>query len=164
MRIRRFGVCALAIAAAVVSAPAVNASTATGNLTVTATVISSCSVTAGTLAFGNYDPTLGSNVDQSGTFQVSCTKGTSATVGLDAGANASGATRRMTNGTDFLTYELYKETARSNVWGNSGAGLVSLSAAPSNSPQTLTVYGRVTGSQNVGAGSYSDTVVVTVTF
>jgi spore coat protein U-like protein len=149
---------------ALVAAPVVKANTANANLAVSATVVSSCTVGAGTLAFGNYDTTSASNVDQSGTFQVTCTKGTTATVGLDTGANPLTGTRRMTNGTDFLTYELYKETARTNVWSNSGAGLVSLAAAPSNSAQTLTVYGRITGSQNVGAGSYTDTVVITVTF
>lgn len=146
------------------AAPVANAATATANLTVTATVLSTCSVAAGSLAFGNYDPTSASNVDQAGTFQVTCTKGTSASVGLDTGSNASGSTRRMTDGTDFLSYELFKETARTNVWSGSGAGLVSLAAAPSNAAQTLTVYGRVSGSQNVRAGSYSDTVVITVTF
>jgi spore coat protein U-like protein len=50
------------------------------------------------------------------------------------------------------------------VWGNAGAGLVALAAAPSNAAQTVTVYGRISGSQDVRAGSYSDTVVITVTF
>ena len=164
MTLRACVASAFVIALVAVAPPVANATTATANLTVTATVLSTCSVTAGSLAFGNYDPTSASNVDQAGTFQVTCTKGTSATVGLDTGSNASGSTRRMTDGTDFLSYELYKEAARTNVWSNSGLGLVSLAAAPSNTAQTLTVYGRISGSQNVGAGSYSDTVVITVTF
>ena len=139
------------------------AATSTANLTVTATVLANCTVSSATLAFGNYDPT-GGNVDQSTTFQVACTKGTSATVGLNTGGNAAGAVRRMANGTDFLAYELYKEGARTNVWGNSGTDLVSLAAAASNAAQVLTVYGRVTGLQDVSVGSYTDTVLVTVTF
>jgi len=142
----------------------VSAATATANLTVTATVIASCTVTAGTVAFGSYDPTASVNVDQSGTFTVACTRGTPATVGLGTGVNPSGAIRRMTNGVDFLAYELYKETGRTNVWGNTGGALVSLPAAPSNAPQTLTVFGRVAPGQNVGIGAYADTVVITVTF
>jgi spore coat protein U-like protein len=164
MTLRAFKVAALATALVTAAPNLASAATASANLTVTATVLSTCSVAAGSLAFGNYDPTSALNVDQAGTFQVTCTKGTSATVGLDSGSNASGATRRMTDGTDFLSYELYKETARTNVWSNSGGGLVNLVAAPSNAAQTLTVYGRISGSQNVQAGSYSDIVVITVTF
>jgi spore coat protein U-like protein len=164
MTLRELKVTAVALGLVVAAAPVADAATASANLTVTATVVSTCSVGAGSLAFGNYDPTAASNVDQAGTFQVTCTKGTSATVGLDTGSNASGSTRRMTDGTDFLSYELFKETARTNVWGNSGAGLVALAAAPSNAAQTVTVYGRISGSQDVRAGSYSDTVIITVTF
>jgi spore coat protein U-like protein len=143
---------------------ALSAATQSANLTVTATVTASCSVSNTTLAFGGYNTTSPANVDQNATLQVACTKGTTATVGLDEGSHASGGARRMSNGTDFLTYQLYKEAARTNVWGNSGSDLVSLAAASSNASQSLTVYGRVPGSQDVSIGSYSDTVLVTVTF
>src|ERR1700741_5613940 len=63
------------------------AATATATLTVSANVISSCTVTNGTLAFGDYAPTGTGNVDQTGTFNVACTKGTGATVGLGDGNN-----------------------------------------------------------------------------
>jgi len=136
----------------------------TANLSISATVVSSCAVTAGTLAFGSYDPTASGNVDQDGSFTVACTKGTVATVGLNAGLNASGGARRMSNGTDFLTYELYKETGRTNVWGESGGAARTLPAAPSNVSQAVNVHGRVAPAQNVGVGSYNDTVLITVTF
>jgi spore coat protein U-like protein len=162
-RNRALAACATALAIATASTQPAIAATATANLTVTATVLASCTVSNATLAFGNYDPT-GGNVDQSASLQVACTKGTPATVGLNTGANASGSTRRMGNGTDFLVYELYKEAGRTNVWGNAGSDLISLAAAASNAAQTLTVYGRVSGLQDVSVGSYTDTVVVTVTF
>ena len=162
-RNRVLAACATALAIATASTQPAIAATATANLTVTATVLASCTVSNATLAFGNYDPT-GGNVDQSASLQVACTKGTPATVGLNTGANASGSTRRMGNGTDFLVYELYKEAGRTNVWGNAGSDLISLAAAASNAAQTLTVYGRVSGLQDVSVGSYTDTVVVTVTF
>ena len=162
-RNRVLAACATALAIATASTQPAIAATATANLTVTATVLASCTVSNATLAFGNYD-TTGGNVDQSASLQVACTKGTPATVGLSTGANASGSTRRMGNGTDFLVYELYKEAGRTNVWGNAGSDLISLAAAASNAAQTLTVYGRVSGLQDVSVGSYTDTVVVTVTF
>ncbi len=154
---------ALAVGLLASSMPA-HADTATANLAVSATVVAACSVSSGTLGFGTYNPTATSNLDASTTFQVTCTRGTSATVGMNLGANASGSVRRMINGTDYLSYELYQNAGRTTVWGSSGGGLLSLSAASSNSAQTLTVYGRVTQSQDVAVGSYTDTVVMTVTF
>jgi spore coat protein U-like protein len=70
----------------------------------------------------------------------------------------------MTDGADFLTYELYQDSNRTTVWGNSGAGLLSPAAAPSKAARNFTVYGRVTANQDVAAGSYSDTVLATVNF
>jgi spore coat protein U-like protein len=105
------------------------------------------------------------NLDGTGTVIVACTKGASATVGLGLGLNASGSTRRMSNGgTEYLDYELYQDSGRTTVWGNSGAGLYSPGAAPSKAARNFTVYGRVTANQDVAAGSYSDTVVATVNF
>jgi spore coat protein U-like protein len=140
------------------------AATATATLTVSANVISSCTVTNGTLAFGDYAPTGGSNVDQTGTFTVACTKGTGATVGLGDGDNFLSGARRMKNGTEFLTYELYKESDRTAVWGNSGGALVTLAAAASNAAQTLTVYGRIPPGQDVSVGNFGDSVQITVTY
>lgn len=141
------------------------AATATGTLTITVTVISACVVSNGTVAFPNYSPIDSVNVDQTGTFTVTCTKGTPGTLGLGLGANTSGGARRMANGTgEFLVYELYKEAAHTNVWGNSAPAWVTLANAPSNLPQTQTVYGRIAPGQNVLAGSYSDTVTITLTY
>lgn len=156
------GAATVAVAVATFSPPII-AATTTANLNVTANVITSCTVTAGTLAFGDYDPVAGANLDQTGSFQVACTKGTSPQIGLDNGANFN-VTRRMTNGTDFLGYEIYKETGRTNIWGNTGGGLVTIGPLSSNALQTQTVYGRVPFGQDVGTGNYTDTVVITVTF
>jgi spore coat protein U-like protein len=140
------------------------AATATATLTVSANVIESCTVTNGTLAFGDYAPTGTGAVDQTGTFTVACTKGTDATVGLGDGDNFLSGARRMKNGSEFLTYELYKESARTNVWGSAVGAVVTLAAASSNAPQTLTVYGRIAAGQDVSQGSFSDSVQITVTY
>jgi spore coat protein U-like protein len=140
------------------------ASTSTATLTVQAQVLGECSATNGTLDFLTYDPLSSANADQSATFSVTCTKGTTTSIGLDLGSHASGSTRKMSNGTDAIAYELYSDSGRSTVWGNSGLSLVNLAAAPSNAARTVTIYGRAAGSQNVGVGSYSDSVTITLTF
>jgi spore coat protein U-like protein len=157
-----------AIAVAGWGSATANAATATANLGVSATVTNNCTISTVALAFGSYDPVVANastNLDGTGTVSVACTKGSTATIGLGGGANASGTTRRMGDGaSNFLTYELYQDSNRSTVWGNSGTDLLSPVAAPSKAARNFTVYGRVASDQDVPAGNYSDTVVATVNF
>ena len=145
-----------------------SAATATANLGVSATVTNNCTISTAALAFGPYDPVVthaATDLDGTGTVTVACTKGVSSTVGLGLGSNASGSTRRMTDGaSNYLTYELYSDAGRTTVWGNAGAGLFNLGVAPSKVARNFTVYGRVVSNQDVTAGSYTDTVVATVNF
>jgi spore coat protein U-like protein len=149
------------------SSPA-SAATATANLAVSATVTSNCTISTAALAFGSYDPVVANastDLDGTGTVTIACTKGSTATVGLGLGANVSGTTRRLSDGsTNYLTYELYQDSGRTTVWGNSGAALLSPAAAPSKAARNFSVYGRVVSNQDVAAGSYTDTVVATVNF
>lgn len=144
------------------------AATATANLGVSATVTNNCTISTTALAFGSYDPVVtnaATNLDGTGLVSVACTKGTTATVGLNLGTNASGSIRRMGDGAGgFLTYELYQDASHVTVWGNAGGGLLSPAAAPSKAARNFTVYGQVVSNQDVAAGSYSDTVVATVNF
>jgi spore coat protein U-like protein len=147
------------------------ATTATSNLSVTATVAANCSISAGTLAFGSYDPVVtnaSAALNGSGTVNVTCTNGTSATITLGQGSNPAGGStdaapaRQMANGANRLSYDLYSDAARTTVWGNTaGTGL---GHTGTGAAVALTVYGSVPGGQNKPAGSYSDTVVATVTF
>jgi spore coat protein U-like protein len=145
-----------------------SAATATANLGVSATVTNNCTISTSAVAFGSYDPVVAhasTDLDSSGTVTVACTKGASSTVGLGLGSNASGSTRRMSDGgSNYLTYELYQDNGRTTVWGTAGAGLYSPGAAPSKAARNFTVYGRVTSNQDVPAGTYNDTVVATVNF
>lgn|ERR1700730_12032196 len=160
---------------ALVSAPlssAVFAGTATTTFNVTATVIKNCTISAANINFGNYDPLVANAatpLDLSSTVTVACTKGTTATVGLDAGQNAAfatGTTRAMTSGggsPSYLSYEIFKDAAHTTVWGNAGAGLVNYTAA-SKASVTLTDYGRILAGEDQPVGAYSDTVTATITF
>ena len=144
-----------------------SAATAAANLAVSATVTNNCTISTAALAFGTYDPVVthaSTDLDGTGTVTVACTKGSTATVGLGLGANASGTTRRLTDGSsNYLTYELYQNAGRTTLWGT-GADLLSPVAAPSKAARNFSVYGRVASNQDVSAGSYTDTVVATVNF
>ncbi len=136
--------------------------TTTSTFQVTATVASSCTVTATSLAFGNY--TL-AQLDNSSTITATCTNGTTYTIGLDAG-NFSGATtttRRMTGPSAAgLSYSLFSDSGRTTNWGNATGSWVS--GTGTGAAQVLTVYGRIPANQTALIGSYTDTVTVTLTF
>jgi spore coat protein U-like protein len=142
----------------------VQAATATSSFAVTASVTANCTISAGALAFGAYDPVVANastNLDQTSTITVACTKGSTGTVSLDNGTNFSGGLRRMKAGANFLNYEMYNDSARTTVWN--ATNTVSYTAA-SKATSSLTLYGRVPSGQDVPVGSYSDTVVATITF
>jgi len=160
---------------ALVTAPmssAAFAGSASTTFTVSATVIKNCTISAANIAFGNYDPLVANAVtplDLSSTVTVACTKGTVATVGLDAGQNAAfatGTTRAMTSGggsPTYLSYEIFKDAGHTTVWGNAGAALVNYTAA-SKASVALTDYGRILAGEDQPVGAYSDTVTATITF
>lgn len=143
----------------------------TANLTVGATVVDNCIISTSDLTFGNYDPIFANaaaTLDGSGSVTITCTTGASAAITLGQGANAdAGSTdavplRRMTDGTNFLSYFLYSNAGLTTVWGNEENSDVE--ATGDGEADLRPVYGSVAAAQNVPAGSYSDTVVATVTF
>jgi spore coat protein U-like protein len=166
---RKIGAVAVALLL-LVSAREARSGSATSTLNVSMSVTNNCTISTTAVAFGAYDPVAAnasSPLDGTGSVIIACTKNTSATIGLDLGGSPSGSQRRMTTGggsPSFADYEVYQDSGRTTVWGNSGAGLLSPSAAPSKAPRTFTVYGRVAAGQDIPPGSYTDAVVATVNF
>lgn len=161
-------------AAIVVLAPAAlwlpgsaHAATTSSTMNVSATVTANCTVSTSAVAFGSVNPLSGSNVDASGGITVTCTSGTgwTATAGVGAGSGASYAARRMTAGSDLLSYNLYTDSARTSVWGDGSGSTATIAGTGTGAGQNVTVYGRVgSGQSTVPPGSYADTVAVTVTY
>ena len=141
--------------------------TITGSLPVTASVINNCVLgTITSVAFGNYDPTSATANNNTGSIVVTCTLGDVYNIGLNAGtfAGATVTTRRMTGpSAGGLSYFLYRDTGRTLNWGVT-IGTDTLQQTGTDLPQTATVYGQIPALQAVSAGSYSDTVGITVTF
>ena len=61
------------------------AATASDSMPVTTQVIAACSIDAGAMTFGNYDPTSADDLTVSATIASTCTSGASATISMDAG-------------------------------------------------------------------------------
>lgn len=145
----------------------------TANLTVTANVNAKCQLAnPSPVAFGSYDPVVTNAtapLDATGAFDIKCTKGSSGTLKINTGlynANASGTSRAMkaAGSANYLNYDLYTSSGRTTVW-NDTTNTVTYGPAATASAFTETVYGRVPAGQvNAVTDSYSDTVVVTVTY
>ncbi|HEY1804810.1 MAG TPA: spore coat U domain-containing protein [Terracidiphilus sp.] len=145
------------------SASGTGITTATAEFSVTATIVKDCTVSATSLAFGNYTGALNSTTS---TISAKCTSGTAYTVGLSAGL-ATGATvtnRSMTGpGSALLKYDLYSNSGHTTNWGNTSATNW-VSGTGNGSTQNLTVYGQIPAAQYVTPGSYTDTITVSVTY
>lgn len=163
---KRSVVTGLALASALSLSGAAHAATASSTMGVSATVQNACIVSSSDMAFGNYNPTSASPTDSTTTIDVTCTTGTSFTVGLNAGTTlgATVSTRQMANGTNRLDYALYSDSGRSTNWGNTPGTDTPAASTATTSPSSFTVYGRVPAQQNVPAGAYTDTVTVTVNY
>jgi spore coat protein U-like protein len=158
------GVAALVAGMVGVAQSTVEATTATSTFAVSATVSANCTISAAALAFGAYDPVVANaatNLDQTSTITVACTKGSTGVVSLDNGQNFSAGARRMKSGANFLTYEMYNDAGRTVVWN--ATNTVSYTAA-SKATSGLTLYGRVAAGQDVPVGAYADSVIATITF
>ena len=134
----------------------------------TATVSKNCTISTSPVSFGAYDPVAvnaTAPLDATGTVIVTCTKGATARIDLNAGGNSQGLTRRMTqSAAEYLMYEIYKDASRTAVWGEGLGNGLAVAAAPNRDPRTFTVYGRVAPNQDATVGNYTDTVVATVNF
>lgn len=132
--------------------------------TVRARFANTCHVSAASdLDFGNAS-VLDVARDRTSTIQLQCPVGTVWRVALNDGIHAFGGNRRMTGpGGGLIRYELYRDASRNQRWGNT-VDTDTSNGVGTGSTQSLTVYGRVPAQETPAAGTYSDTVTVTLTF
>ncbi|NTX35985.1 spore coat protein U domain-containing protein [Myxococcus sp. CA033] len=121
------------------------------------------------LRFLNYTPTSTLPLDTTGsiTFRCSLIQLTPVTIDLSQGGSNNYALRRMQGpSSSTLVYNLYLDATRLSIWGNGLSGTSRYGPVLPLLGQDITVpiHGRVPAQQSVPAGSYSDTLVVTVTF
>jgi spore coat protein U-like protein len=141
-----------------------NTSATAAPFTVSATYSATCTVSATALNFGAAG-VLAANVDGSSSLTTTCSATTPYTIGLNGGnAGASDPTqRKMANGAKQVSYGLYRDTGRSQPWGNT-VGTNTASGTGTGLGQGFTVYGRVTPQTTPAPGTYSDTIVTTLTY
>jgi spore coat protein U-like protein len=132
-----------------------------------------CSVSAVNLVFSGYQPLRTAHNDATGAITVTCVGGrgqrVSYSISLDTGAAHSFHARRMQSpsGTT-LRYNVYVTPSHSVIWGDGNGGTSVVSDAftmPSTqSTRQYPVYGRIFARQNARVGTYTDSLVVTLSF
>ena len=120
-----------------------------------------CDITPQAASFGTYDPLAAAPLDGVGNIAVRCDSAVPFTLSLGTGTG-SYADRRMTGASGSLGYNLYVDGARTIVWGDGSGGTANVSTSAQSAD--IPIYGRVPAGQNVRADSYTDTLVVTISY
>jgi spore coat protein U-like protein len=137
-----------------------------------------CTVSTSGVAFGVYDATLDAPTDATGSLTVTCTHVSGGAtrvayaVALSAGNSGNYAQRLLRAAAATLNYNLFDSATRTRVWGNGTAGTVlvgkSLLVGPgvgnNTRQESHPVYGRIPARQDAATGTYSDSILVTLTF
>lgn len=172
-RFARLAALATALVSGVLLAGPAGAATSTAALTVQITITAACSVNAATLDFGTNAGTalLAAAVNASTTVSVTCTSGSPYSVGMGNGQNATGSQRRMINGGNYISYDLYTDAGLLNAWTTASNSTTCTSTnscilgTGNGSAQSIDVYGVVPSvAVAPPAGSYADSVTMTVTY
>jgi len=136
------------------------------SFTASATVADNCLISATNLNFGT-EGVLNANIDTTNTISIICTRGTAWTASLNAGSGAGGtvALRRMTGpNASTIGYTIYRNATHTEVWGDGTLGTFSVTGTGTGMMQGSTGYGRVPPQSTPRSGTYTDTVILTVTY
>ncbi|WP_455570230.1 Csu type fimbrial protein [Yersinia artesiana] len=159
------------------ASPVESAGAVTGTLGATLTIITGCYINdgttpggitnLGTISFGTVS-TLNTRIRQAysstanGALNLYCSAGTAYNIGIDNGAHASTTQRRLSGGSEFVNYNLFKDSNYSQAWGTTGSDLLTGTAAAIGTAIPLTIYSEVPAQATPGVNTYTDTVNVTV--
>jgi spore coat protein U-like protein len=138
--------------------------TASTSTSASANVVPSCNVSATNVNFGTI-ALLTSNKDAQGTLSIQCNATLPYAVSLSGGnAGATDPTqRKMALGGGNVTYGLYQDSARTQPWGDN-PGTNTNSGTGNGALQNIAVYARIAPQTTPSPGTYSDTIIATVSY
>ena len=122
-----------------------------------------CTLNVTGVNFGSYDVFSNTPLDSTGNIDVNCPSGVGYSMALTAGGGTH-TQRVMGSGAHRLNYNLYTAANRAVVWGDATSGTVTVNGTGIGVNVNHGVYGRIPARQNVRAGSYSDIIIVELTF
>ena len=126
-----------------------------------------CTISTTSVNFGSYNVFNGSALDSTGTITYNCNAAAkNISVSLSKGASSTYSPRTMTKGGELLGYNLFRDAARTTIWGDgtSGTSVYLDASPPKDTNVNVTVYGQVSPGQDVSAGAFSDTISATINF
>jgi spore coat protein U-like protein len=130
------------------------------------TITNECNISTAPsdIDFGSNSSQAAADITATGSFAVNCTPEAPYTMGLNGGDTGDVNAREMTNGTETIGYQLYKDASHTTAWGL--VDTARLGGTGIGSPVTHTVYGLVPfgANLNVPAGAYEDTITLDVEF
>jgi len=152
---------------ALVAQPATaQTSAATGSMAATADITPDCQVNSTGITFGGTNVIDGAAHTMTGAVNVKCTFDTAWTASANAGlgTDATITTRKMQSGTDSLNYSLFTDTAGTTLWGDGTTGST-IGGTGTGQFVATSITGVIPANQTtLRAGSYADTVTVTVNY
>ena len=127
----------------------------------------SCQVSASVVSFGSFSPLTLDFVDSTGNITLNCTDVAGYAIALSSG-NGSYSLRSLVFGSHTLDYNLYRDAAHQQVWGDGSGGNYAVTNANPVDGQNYvhTVYGRISLVTKRGAhvGTYTDTIGIIVNY
>ncbi|MBH1970774.1 spore coat protein U domain-containing protein [Moraxellaceae bacterium AER2_44_116] len=120
-----------------------------------------CSINVQSVNFGSYDIFSNIALDSTGNIDVVCDANMNYKITLSTGAGTY-SSRKMLYATSWLNYNLYIDAAMTSVWGDGTLGTAVIN--DKSRSRSYAIYGRIPARQNVYAGSYSDSLIVSVYF
>ncbi len=127
----------------------------------------SCTISVTSVAFGNYNVFTTTADDSTGTITYRCNAtAANISISLSDGSSSTFSPRTLRKGSEILQYNLYRNAARTTIWGDGtgGTSVYTNANPPNNSNVSVTIYGRIPAQQDVSAGSYTDTVSAVINF
>ena len=122
-----------------------------------------CTLNVTGVNFGSYDVFSNTPLDSTGNIDVNCPSGVGYSIELSEGGGTH-TQRVMGSGAHRLNYNLYTAANRAVVWGDATSGTVTVNGTGIGVNVNHAVYGRIPALQNVHPGSYSDIIIVELTF
>jgi spore coat protein U-like protein len=132
----------------------------------------SCTLQVNPTNFGTYIPGTPVPLDATGSISVRCrgnprnSQPNYYVLRIDGGITGDPSNREMRQGVNPLAYNLFKDAARTGIWGDGTNGTTPVIQAITQRNFTInhTVYGRTYANQDPQVGAFQDVVTVTIEF
>lgn len=128
-----------------------------------------CSVSTTPVNFINYDVFSPSPGYSTGIVLITCNAPAQNPLTVNISINSGGSgtfnprQMRAATGSDRLNYYLFTDASRTVIWGDGTSGTSTVTnLVTKNVPWNATIFGMLPPRQNLSAGNYRDTLLVTV--